>query len=45
MAQVMDMYTRSSPALSLMSDVYVRLRDRGRKKEDKWKLKNKEAAD
>lgn len=32
MAQVMDMYTRSSPALNLMSDVYVQVRDGGRKR-------------
>lgn len=48
MAQVMDTYTRSSPALNLMSDVYVQVRDRGRKREmerEKWKFKSKEAAD
>lgn len=48
MAQVMDMYMRSSPALNLMSDVYVQVRDKGRKgetKRKKWKFVSKEEKD
>lgn len=32
MAQVMDTYTRSSPALNQMSDVYVQVGDREKEK-------------